>query len=231
MFVRIMVLNKCVNDFEGLLNVILEKFIESYEKYVVNTILRSPSRAYFLDLLIKERYEPHDILLHLLVKTGFELGIITIPEFKISLGKPIDKCELGLPCDKKKKRIKSLKADVVFHIKPQVIGIGEIVSGMLHHGFSSELLYEYYKNILKRKKIDAEVTIRDKLLHLARYSSEVKFFIIIIFIGNEERFHLKKKRSEWINVWKKTVDILRNIKPARALFVRGIDNPKFEIYP
>jgi len=215
--------------YKELLNNILKKFMKLYREYMIDRILSSPNGAYFINLLKKGKYEPHDLLLHLLVKTGFELGIITLPEFKIPLEKPIDRCELGLTCNKDRRLIKSVKADVVFHITSQDLGIGEVVSGMLHHGYSSKELHEHLKKT--RKKVDGEVTTRDKLLHLAKHNSEAKFFVLVIYIGNEERFHLRIRRRKWIDIWKKTIDELSKIRPTKVLFIRGIEKPRFEIYP
>jgi len=226
-----MISNKHCMEYGELLNKILEKFKKLYTEYVVNRILRSSDGAYFINL-IKKGYEPHGLLLFLLVKAGFDLGIITLPEFKVAFKRPIDRCDLGLSCSKKRKPIKSVKADVVFHITSQDIGIGEVISGLLHYGFPSKELQKYYKEKLKRTVIEDEVTIRDKLLHLAKHNSEVKFFVLIIFIGKEEKRHLGRERREWIKIWKeKTIDELSKIKPTKALFIRGIEKTRFEIYP
>ena len=47
--------------------------------------------------------------MHLPVKSSFSLGIITLPELKISLKKPIDRCKLGLTYDTDQRLIRSIK--------------------------------------------------------------------------------------------------------------------------
>ncbi len=141
------------------------------------------------------KHNVHSILQYCLMRNTS--GLITIPEFKVKLKKPIDKFAVDPRFGKKKERYrKHIKVDVGHLENAEIVGFGEVFTPDEIHG------------VLDSKDLEKEwITPRHKIEHLIMHNRH-KFFVVINLMNKIPPWKGAKKRSRdgWKRLWKDFIE-------------------------